>query len=389
MTDLSRITRAMRAGIDTDAAFGAVIPPIHLSTNYSFAGFGEQRTHDYSRGANPTRDVLAEALTTLEGGAGTVACSSGMSAITTVVLARLSPGDTIAVPHDAYGGSWRLFHRLAERGHFEVDTIDFTRTEDACAALTRSKPELVWLETPSNPLLGITDLMPVIGAAKSVGATVVVDNTFLTPLLQRPLDFGADAVIHSTTKYLNGHSDVIAGAIVAADQDLHELFDYWAKTLGSTGSAFDSWLVLRGLRTLHTRMRTHQENAAAVAALLVGHPAVRRVFYPGLPEHPGHEAARRQQDGFGGMVSFELVRTEAVKAFLSGLRCFTLAESLGGTESLVSHPVTMTHASMSAEALTKAGLHGGTLRLSVGLEDEADLVADLTAGLDRAEAVGP
>lgn len=387
MTDLSRITRAMRAGIDSDTAFGAVIPPIHLSTNYSFAGFDQQRAHDYSRGANPTRDVLAEALTTLEGGSGTVVCSSGMAAITTVVLALLTPSDTLAVPHDAYGGSWRLFHRLAERGHFQVDTIDFTDTAAACAALTRSEPALVWLETPSNPLLGITDLAPVIAAAHSVGAKVVVDNTFLTPLLQRPLEHGADAVIHSTTKYLNGHSDVIAGAIVSADEPLFELFDYWAKTIGSTGSAFDSWLVLRGLRSLHTRMRTHQENAVAVVAALVAHPAVRRVHYPGLPDHPGHETAKRQQDGFGGMVSLELAGTPAVRAFLDGLRCFTLAESLGGTESLVSHPVTMTHASMSPAALAAAGLHDGTLRLSVGLEDGADLVADLLAALDRAAAV--
>lgn len=386
MSDLSRVTRAMRAGIDSDTAFGAVIPPIHLSTNYAFAGFGEQRAHDYSRGANPTRDVLAEALNTLEGGAGAVVCSSGMAAITTVILPLLSPNDTIAVPHDAYGGSWRLFHRLAERGHFRVITIDFTRTEAACARLAQEKPTLVWLETPSNPLLAITDLSAVVDAAKEIGAKVAVDNTFLTPLLQRPLELGADVVIHSTTKYLNGHSDVIAGAVVAADTELFELFNYWAKTLGTTGSAFDSWLVMRGLRSLHARMRTHQENAAAIAAVLSEHPAVGRVFYPGLADHPGHEVAARQQDGFGGMVTFELDGTEDVRAFLDGLRCFTLAESLGGTESLVSHPVTMTHASMSPEALAEAGLTDGLLRLSVGLEDVDDLVSDLMTGLNRVNA---
>lgn len=374
----------MRAGIDSDTAFGAVTPPIHLSTTYTFAGFDQPRRHDYSRGTNPTRDHLAEAMTALEGGVGAVICNSGMAAITTVVLALLSPSDTIAVPHDAYGGSWRLFHRLAERGQFRVMTLDFTDTDSACAALAQSRPALVWLESPSNPLLAITDLAAVSSAAHAAGAKVVVDNTFLTPLLQRPLELGADAVVHSTTKYLNGHSDVIGGAVVAADSDMHELFDFWAKTIGSTGAAFDSWLVLRGLRSLHTRMRTHQENARVVADTLGAHPAVRRVFYPGLPDHPGHTIAKRQQDGFGGMVSFELADAEAVKRFLVGLECFSLAESLGGTESLVSHPVTMTHASMSPEALAEAGLTDGLLRLSVGLEDAADLVAGLNGGLDRA-----
>lgn len=374
----------MRAGIDTDTAYGAVTPPIHLSTTYSFAGFDQPRQHDYSRGTNPTRDHLAEAMTTLEGGVGAVICSSGMAAITTVLLALLSPTDVVAVPHDAYGGSWRLFHRLAERGHFRVITLDFTDTESACAALAEARPELVWLETPSNPLLAITDLAPVTAAAHAVGAKVVVDNTFLTPLLQRPLELGADAVMHSTTKYLNGHSDVIGGAVVTADPELQELFDFWAKTIGSTAPAFDSWLVLRGLRSLHTRLRTHQENAQAVVDTLVAHPAVQHVYYPGLPSHPGHEVARRQQDGFGGMVSFELADAAAVRRFLTGLECFSLAESLGGTESLVSHPVTMTHASMTADALATARLTDGLLRLSVGLEDPADLVNGLIAGLDRA-----
>lgn len=384
MTDPTRITRATRAGIETDPVTGAVIPPIHLSTNYAFRGFGEPRAHDYSRAANPTRDVLTDALTTLEAGAGSVVCGSGMAAITTVLMAELKAGDSIAVPHDCYGGSWRLFHRLADKGHFTIHTIDFTDTESAVAALTAARPTLVWLETPSNPLLRITDLEPVIAAAQSVGAVTVVDNTFLTPLLQQPLALGADAVMHSTTKYLNGHSDVIGGALVAASPERAELYDFWAKTSGTMGNAWDAWLTVRGLRTLRVRMEAHEAGALAVARTLTGHPAVKQVHYPGLPDHPGHAVAARQQSGFGGMVSFELADEAAVRAFVAGLECFSLAESLGGTESLVSHPVTMTHASMSPAALAEAGLTDGLVRLSIGLEDPADLVADLLAGLGRA-----
>lgn len=380
----SPITRAMRAGIGTDTSAGAVIPPIHLSTTYAFAGFDEPRAHDYARAANPTREILAEAIATLEGGAGAVVCASGMAAITTVCLALLRAGDSIAIPHDCYGGSWRLFQHMAENGHFTVHTIDFSQTEAACTAIRRLEPTVVWLETPSNPLLRITDLEPITAAARAVGAKSVVDNTFLTPLLQRPLELGADVVMHSTTKYLNGHSDVIGGAIVGATAEDTELFDFWAKTAGTMGTAFDSWLVLRGLRTLPVRLRAHEAGATAVANALTEHPAVRAVHYPGLPAHPGHAVAARQQSGFGGMVSFELAGQPEVRAFLDGLECFTLAESLGGTESLVSHPVTMTHASMSPEALAQAGLTDGLLRLSVGLEDPADLVADLRLGLDRA-----
>ncbi|WP_432557769.1 cystathionine gamma-synthase [Granulicoccus sp. GXG6511] len=383
MTEPSDITRALRAGIGTDTSAGAVIPPIHLSTTYTFAGFNEPRAHDYARATNPTRELLADAIVTLEGGAGGIVCASGMGAITTVLLAMLKVGDSIAIPHDCYGGSWRLFHRMAERGNFTVHTIDFTDTETACESIRRLAPTVVWLETPSNPLLRITDLEPIIATSQEVGAKTVVDNTFLTPVLQRPLAMGADIVVHSTTKYLNGHSDVIGGAVVARRAEDAELCDFWAKTAGTMGTAFDSWLVLRGMRTLPVRMRAHEAGASAVAAALREHPAVRTVHYPGLPDHPGHEIAARQQGGFGGMVSFELFGEAEVRAFIDGLQCFSLAESLGGTESLVSHPVTMTHASMSPEALAKAGLSGGLLRLSVGLEDPADLIADLQAGLER------
>lgn len=383
----SPITRALRAGIATDASSGAVIPPIQMSTTFTFADFDMPREHDYARATNPTRDVLAEALTLLEGGAGSVVCGSGMGAITTVLLAWLKVGDSIAIPHDCYGGSWRLFWRLADKGHFTVHTIDFTDTETACAELARLAPTVVWLETPSNPLLRITDLSAVIAAAQQVGAKTVVDNTFLTPLLQQPLVLGADVVVHSTTKYLNGHSDVIGGAIIAKTAEDVETFDFWAKTAGTTANSLDSWLVMRGLRTLPVRMRAHQETAKAVTAALVEHPAAKAVHYPGLSDHPGHEIAVRQQKGFGGMVSFELAGVGQVRAFLDGLQCFSLAESLGGTESLVSHSATMTHASMTPEALAAAGISDGLLRLSVGLEEAEDLIADLRAGLDRAAAV--
>ncbi|MDO5682202.1 MAG: cystathionine gamma-synthase [Propionibacteriaceae bacterium] len=384
MAEPSNVTRALRSGIGTDTSAGAVIPPIHLSTTYTFAGFNEPRPHDYARAANPTRELLADAIVTLEGGAGGVVCGSGMGAIATVLLAMLKVGDSIAIPHDCYGGSWRLFHRLAERGGFTVHTLDFTQTEESIAAVTELAPTVVWLETPSNPLLRITDLAPIIAAAKAVGAKTVVDNTFLTPILQQPLALGADIVVHSTTKYLNGHSDVIGGAVVAADAVDAEMCDFWAKTAGTMGNAFDSWMVLRGMRTLPIRMRAHEAGAAAVAAALADHPDVLAVHYPGLPDHPSHEIAARQQAGFGGMVSFELAGELQVRSFIDGLQCFSLAESLGGTESLISHPITMTHASMSPDALAKAGLTDGLLRLSVGLEDPADLIADLLEGLERA-----
>lgn len=380
-------TRAVRAGIDRDTAFGAVTPPLVLSSNFSFAGFNDKRTYDYTRSGNPTRDLLGEALAELEGGAGGVVTATGMAAVTVVLNALLQPGDVLVVPHDCYGGSWRLFNALASKGAFELVTCDLTDPRALAVALARS-PKLVWIETPSNPLLRITDLRFVIDAAHQAGALAVVDNTFLSPALQRPIaDFGADAVVHSTTKYINGHSDVVGGAVVAKDAAIHAQFAWWANALGLTGSPFDSFLTLRGLRTLDARLRVHQENATAIAALLDGHPAVRVVHYPGLASHPGHALAARQQHGFGAMLSLELEGGEAaVRAFLDGLRWFTLAESLGGVESLVAHPATMTHAAMSAEARAQAGISDGLLRLSVGIEHADDLVADLAAALGRAQA---
>ena len=387
MSALSAATVAVRAGIDRDTAYGAVVPPIVLSSNFSFAGFDEKRRYDYTRSGNPTRDQLGDALAQLEGGSGAVITSTGMSAIT-LVLALLDPGDTLLVPHDCYGGSWRLFNALAKKNHFRLCTADLTDPRALANALAQA-PKIVWIETPSNPLLRITDLRFVAEAAHRVGALVVADNTFLSPALQTPLALGADLVLHSTTKYINGHSDVVGGAVVAKDPALHETLTWWANALGLTGSPFDSFLTLRGLRTLDARLRVHQENAAALAERLRAHSAVAAVHFPGLTSHPGHALAARQQRGFGAMLSFELDGgVPAVRAFLEGLRCITLAESLGGVESLVAHPATMTHAAMSVAARAAAGIGDGLLRLSVGIEALSDLATDIDAGLARTERAG-
>ncbi|MBA2238162.1 MAG: cystathionine gamma-synthase [Lysobacter sp.] len=386
-----RGTAAVRAGIDRDPAYGAVTPPIVLSSNFSFAGFDEKRRYDYTRSGNPTRDLLAEALAELEGGCGGVVTATGMAAITLVLHACLVPGQRLLVPHDGYGGSWRLFNALAAKGAFELVTVDMTDPRAFAAALSPA-PAVVWIETPSNPLLRITDLRFVIEAAHTAGALAVVDNTFLSPALQQPIAFGADIVVHSTTKYINGHSDVVGGAVVAREGVLHERLGWWANALGITGAPFDSFLTLRGLRTLDARMRIHQENTVALAALLDSHPAVRSLHYPGLANHPGHAIAARQQQGFGAMLTIDLdtgARIDpqlAVRAFLDGLQCFTLAESLGGVESLIAHPATMTHAAMSPEARAAAGIGDGLLRLSVGIENVEDLLSDLAAALDRVQA---
>jgi cystathionine gamma-synthase len=382
-------TRAVRAGIDRDTAFGAVTPPLVLSSNFSFAGFNGKRRYDYTRSGNPTRDLFGEALAELEGGAGGVVTSTGMSAITLVLHAMLRRGDRIVVPHDGYGGSWRLFDALARKGHFEVVIVDLTDSRALVEALATA-PKLVWIETPSNPLLRITDLRFVIEAAHKAGALVVVDNTFLSPALQAPIEFGADLVVHSTTKYINGHSDVVGGAVVSRTAELHETMGWWANALGLTGSPFDSFLALRGLRTLDARLRVHQENAEALAHALIGRPGVSAVHYPGLACHPGHAIASRQQKGFGAMLSVELDGGEAaVRAFVEGLRCFTLAESLGGVESLVAHPATMTHAAMAPDARAAAGISDGLLRLSIGIEALEDLREDLDDALARVAALQP
>jgi cystathionine gamma-synthase len=379
-------TRAARAAIDTDPAFGAVMPPLHLSTTFSFTGLGGKRRYDYTRTANPTRDQLAEAIAALEEGAGAVVTASGMAAVA-LVLELLKPGERLIAPHDAYGGTHRLFSAWAAKRRFELTVLDF-HAEGALEQALARPARLVWVETPSNPLLRITDIAAVCQRAHAAGALVVVDNTFLSPALQQPLRLGADLVVHSTTKYLNGHSDVVGGAVVARDPALLEPLAWWANAIGLGGAPFDAYLTLRGLRTLEARMRVHEHNAARIARRLAAHPAVTRVHYPGLPSHPAHALAARQQSGFGAIVSLELEGgLAAAEAFVSGLRCFTLAESLGGVESLVCHPFSMTHAAMPEAARRAAGIHEGLLRLSVGIEAAEDLLTDLALALDRAARV--
>lgn len=376
-------TRTVRAGIATDAHHNAVVPPLHLSSTFAFSGFGLKGEYDYTRSGNPTRDHLARALADLECGAGAVVTSTGMSAVM-LVLQLLKPGDLIIAAHDCYGGTHRILRSLAARGIFDVEFLDLT-SEPAADIVRSRRPRIVWIETPSNPLLRITDIAAVTSAAHDVDAVAVVDNTFLSPALQRPIELGADVVVHSTTKYINGHSDVVGGAVIARDAALSEELAWWANCLGITGSPFDSFLTLRGVRTLDARMRIHLENAEAAVNCLSQHPAVERVYYPGLSSHIGHSIAKSQQEGFGAMVSFELNGgVAAVKRFVSNLQCFTLAESLGGVESLIAHPATMTHASMDCDARACAGISDSLLRLSVGIEDADDLVGDLSFALDSA-----
>jgi cystathionine gamma-synthase len=375
-------TRSVRAGLESDAQHGSVVPPIYLSTNFAFEGYRRPRKYDYTRSGNPTRDQLAAALADLEGGAGAVVTCTGLAAIT-LILATLPSGARVVAPYDCYGGTYRLLAALHKNGTLVADFMD----QSDAGALRESlagKPALVWIETPSNPLLRIVDIRAIADAAHAAGALVVVDNTFLSPVWQQPLALGADLVMHSTTKYLNGHSDVVGGAVIAATAELQQSLAWWANAIGVTGAPFDSFMTLRGVRTLHARMRQHAENTQAVVDVLHRHPAVSRVYYPGLPDHPGHELARRQQSGFGAMLSFELAGGEgAVQTFLEGLECFTLAESLGGVESLIAHPTSMTHAGMDEAARLRAGIGPGLLRVSVGIEDPADLVADLGAALER------
>lgn len=381
-------TRAVRAGLESDSQFGAVVPPIYLSSNFAFEGYRKQRSkYDYTRSGNPTRDQLGTALADLEAGAGAVVTCTGLAAIT-LILATLPSGSRVLAPHDCYGGTHRLLTALHRQGNLVVDFIDQGDAQALKVALA-AKPRLVWIETPSNPLLRIVDVRALALAAHTVGALVVADNTFLSPVWQQPLALGADMVMHSTTKYLNGHSDVVGGAVITATIEQQQNLAWWANAIGVTGAPFDSFMTLRGVRTLHARMRVHAENTLAVVDVLNRHAAVAQVFYPGLSTHPGHDIARRQQSGFGAMLSFELKAGEpAVQAFLAGLECFTLAESLGGVESLIAHPASMTHAGMEQGARIRAGIGVGLLRVSVGIEDPSDLVDDLNAALARAARVG-
>ena len=379
---MSRQTDSVRAAIDSDTAHNAVVPPLQLSTTFRFTTFGEKGRYDYTRSGNPTRDQLATAIAELEGGAGAVSVASGMAAIT-LVCQLLSADDLIVVPHDSYGGSYRLFTTLAQRGQFQLAVVDQKDPAALAEALAR-KPAIVWIETPSNPLLRLVDIAEIADAAHKTGSLVVVDNTFLSPTGQLPLDLGADVVVHSTTKYINGHSDVVGGAVVARTDELTEKLAWWANCLGLTSAPFDCWLTLRGLRTLHARTRALTENALQIAHFLESHEAIGKVYYPGLESHADHKLAQRQQKHFGGMISFELAAGVRIEQFATTLRYFSLAESLGGVESLIAHPATMTHAAMDEKARATAGISDRLIRLSVGVEDPADLVSDLKDSLDNA-----
>lgn len=376
MSEKNKATIAVRHGIEADKHHGAVVPPIYLSTTYSFADFDTKRQYDYGRSGNPNRDILAETLAELEGGARGIITATGMSAVH-LATQLLNSDDTLVIPHDCYGGSYRLFTSLEKRGLLKLKVLDLTKTENLQEILA-IKPKLIWIETPSNPILRLTDIKAITSIAKQCGALVAADNTFLSPALQNPIEFGVDIVVHSTTKYINGHSDVVGGAVIAATQELGDELAWWANNIGITGAPFDSYLTLRGLRTLNVRLKQHQENAFAIAEYLENSPYVSQVYYPGLASHPQHELAKAQQRGFGGMVSFDIKGDiNDAAAFLTSLKDFSLAESLGGVESLICHPATMTHAGMEPKARLEAGVGDTLIRISVGIEDVKDLIADL------------
>ncbi|RZQ54644.1 O-succinylhomoserine (thiol)-lyase [Pseudoalteromonas phenolica] len=384
MSQRNKSTVAVRHGIEADKHHGAVVPPLYLSTTYSFADFDTKRDYDYGRSGNPNRDILAETLAQLEGGEKGIITATGMAAVH-LVTQLLNHDDTLVIPHDCYGGSYRLFTSLEKRGLLKLKVLDLTRA-DSLAQIAEIKPKLVWIETPSNPILRLTDIEAVVNAAHAVGALVGADNTFLSPALQNPISFGVDIVVHSTTKYINGHSDVVGGAVIAKTQELGDELAWWANNIGITGAPFDSYLTLRGLRTLKVRLKQHEENALAIAKYLEQSEYVRKVYYPGLESHPQHELAKKQQLGFGGMVSFDIAGgLEDAAAFLTTVKEFSLAESLGGVESLICHPATMTHAGMEPKARLEAGVGDTLIRISVGIEEVADLLADLEAAFAKTQ----
>lgn len=388
MSNRKPATIAVRTGIESDTQHHAVVPPIYLSTNYGFPAFGEVPTYDYTRSGNPNRGLLETALYELESGKGAVVTNCGTSALNLWVSAFLGPEDTIIAPHDCYGGTYRLFNTRAQKGDFKVQFVDQS-DEQAFDAALESKPKLILIETPSNPLVRVVDIAAVCEKAKKVGALVAVDNTFLTPVYQKPLELGADFVIHSTTKYINGHSDVIGGVVITKTEEHAEELAWWGNCIGATGTPFDSYMTLRGIRTLGARMRVHEESSQQILDFLKPQPLVKVIYHPSLPEHPGHEIAKKQQSGFGSMLSFEFAGSfEQLKYFVGELELFSLAESLGGVESLICHPASMTHRAMGEEALAEAGVSQQLLRLSVGLEDAQDLIDDLAQAFEKASAFG-
>ena len=372
-------TRAIHAGQDADPATGATVVPIYATSTFTQESPGQHRGYEYSRSGNPTRTALETCLAALEGGERALAFASGLAA-TTAVLSTLRPGDEVAAAADLYGGTFRLLERVFKPWGLVPRYTDDASPEGFAAILSPAT-KLVWIETPTNPLLQIIDIAAVAELAHRRGALLAVDNTFASPYLQRPLEHGADLVVHSTTKYLGGHSDVIGGAVIGR-RDLLEPIAFYQNAAGGVPGPFDSWLVLRGIKTLAVRMDRHSANAQALASWLAGHPKVERVYYPGLPDHPGHRIAAKQMSDFGGMISIRLRggRDSALR-LLSRTRLFSLAESLGGVESLIGHPATMTHASIPVEIRTARGVDDGLVRLSVGIEDLGDLRGDLEDAL--------
>lgn len=372
-------TRAIHAGQEADAATGAVTVPIYATSTYKQDGVGGLRGgYEYSRSANPTRTALEECLAALEGGRRGFAFASGLAAEDTLLRAVCRPGDHMIVPDDAYGGSFRLFSKVFERWGVQCTPVSL-HDPDSVRSAVRDNTRVIWCETPTNPLLGISDIAALADIAHNAGALLAVDNTFATPYLQQPLALGADVVVHSTTKYMGGHSDVVGGALITGDVELAEQLAFHQNAMGAVPGPFDAWLVLRGIKTLAVRMDRHCANAERVAAMLLGHPRVTQVLYPGLPEHPGHETAAKQMRGFGGMVSFRVAGGEQAALEVCGrTEVFTLAESLGGIESLIEHPGRMTHSSVAGSQLE---VPADLVRLSVGIESVEDLLADLTQAL--------
>jgi cystathionine beta-lyase/cystathionine gamma-synthase len=379
-------TRAIHVGQAPDPATGATIPPIYQTSTYTQEGLGQHKGYEYSRTGNPTRTALEQCLASLENAAHGLAFASGLAA-TSAVLNLLSAGDHVVAAEDLYGGTYRLFERVYRRYGLDFTYVDAREPENLRAAL-RPETRLLWIETPTNPLLHLVDIAAAAEIARGAGVPLAVDNTFASPYFQRPLDLGAAIVVHSTTKYIGGHSDVIGGAVLTSDNALYETVKFHQNALGGVPGPMDCWLALRGVKTLALRMREHERNAMAVAEFLAAHPAVEKVYYPGLADHPQHELARRQMSGFGGIVSFVVRGDQSrVEAVLRGTRLFSLAESLGGVESLISHPATMTHAAIPAAERARRGISDSLIRLSVGIEAAEDLVADLAGALGQATAL--
>jgi len=382
MTKKYKRTSVVQASIGTDKAHKAVIAPIYLSSTFEIDGLEKHLPYEYSRTRNPTRDDLANAITQIEGGLGSCVTSSGMAALT-LIIHLLDHGDLLVAPYDCYGRSYRMLSALAEKKHFKLKFIDQYNEKEVEKFFRDHSPKMVLIESPSNPVMRIADIEMIARRAKATGAITVCDNTFLSPILQNPLELGADIVFHSTTKFLNGHSDVVGGCVTTNNQDILTDLEFWANSLGLIGAPFDSYMTLRGMRTLELRVRRAQENAGKIAQMLLDHPKVDNVYYPGLPSHKGHEIATRQQRGYGAMLSFEIKADKSkLSDFVDTLEIFRLAQSLGGTESLINHPATMTHVSMGEGARAKAGVTDQLFRLSIGIEHIDDLTLDLNDALN-------